>query len=79
MSSAVSRLIGEGVEASHINDDALGRCLYALDDAGVSGLYQKIAEKVDGHLKRPCEFTHLYSTRVSVTLTIMVMLSRNGY
>jgi transposase len=59
----VSRLIGEGIEASHINDDALGRYLYALYDAGVSGLYQPIAEKVISHLKLPCEFTHLDSTR----------------
>jgi transposase len=58
----VSRLIGEGIGASHINDDALGRCLDALYDAGVSGLYQQIAEKVVGHLKLPCEFTHLDST-----------------
>ena len=58
----VSRLIGEDIEASHINDDALGRCLDALVDEGVSGLYQKIAEKVIGHLKLPCEFTHLDST-----------------
>jgi transposase len=58
----VSRLIGEGIDASHINDDALGRCLDALYDAGVSGLYQQIAEKVVDHLKLPCEFTHLDST-----------------
>jgi transposase len=58
----VSRLIGEGIEASHINDDALGRCLYALYDAVVSGLHQQIGEKVVGHLKLPCEFTHLDST-----------------
>jgi transposase len=58
----VSRLIGEGVEAAHINDDALGRCLDALYDAGVCGLYQKVAEKVVDHLKLPGEFTHLDST-----------------
>jgi transposase len=40
----------------------LGRCLDALYDAGVSGLYQQIAEKVVGHLKLTCEFTHLDST-----------------
>jgi transposase len=57
-----SRLIGEGIDASHINDDALGRCLDVLYDAGVSGLYQQIAEKVVDHLKLPCEFTHLGST-----------------
>jgi transposase len=53
----ISRLIGEGIEASHINDDALGRCLDALYDAGVCALYQQIAEKVVDHLKLPCEFT----------------------
>jgi transposase len=58
----VSRLIGEGIDASHINDDALGRCLDALYNSGVSGLYQQIAEKVVDHLKPPCEFTHLDST-----------------
>jgi hypothetical protein len=58
----VSRLIGEGIDASHINDDALGRCLDALYDVGVCGLYQQIAEKVVDHLKLPCEFTHLDST-----------------
>jgi transposase len=58
----ISRLIGERIEASHINDDGLGRCLYALYDAGVCGLYQQIAEKVVDHLKLPCEFTHLDST-----------------
>jgi transposase len=58
----VSQLIGEGIDASHINDDALGRCLDALYDAGVSGLYQQIAEKIVDHLKLPCEFTHLDST-----------------
>jgi transposase len=46
----VSHLIGEWIGASHINDDALGRCLDALYDAGVSGLHQQIAEKVVGHL-----------------------------
>jgi transposase len=40
----------------------MGSCLDALYDAGVSGLYQQIAEKVVGHLKVTCEFTHLDST-----------------
>jgi hypothetical protein len=37
----VSRLIGEGIDASHINDDALGRCLDALYDAGTKRQYQR--------------------------------------
>lgn len=58
----LSRLLGEGVEAAHINDDALGRCLDALYDAGVSALYQQIGEKVVTHLKLPCTYTHLDSS-----------------
>ena len=58
----VERLIGEGIEPSHINDDALGRCLDALYEKGVSSIYQQIAEKVIKHLNLPCEFTHLDST-----------------
>jgi transposase len=58
----ISRLIGERIEASHINDDALGRCLDAPYDAGICALYQRIDEKVVDHLKLPCEFTHLDST-----------------
>ena len=58
----VERLIGEGIEPSHINDDALGRCLDALYEKGVSSIYQQIAEKVIDHLNLPCEFTHLDST-----------------
>lgn len=58
----ISRLIGEGIEARHLNDDALGRCLDSLYDFGVSELYQHIAEKVVTHLKLPCQFTHLDST-----------------
>jgi hypothetical protein len=41
----VSQLIGEEIEASHNNDDALGRCLDALYDEGVCGLYQKMVKR----------------------------------
>ena len=40
----------------------MGRYLDALYVAGVSGLYQKIAEKVVTHLNLHCEFTHLDPT-----------------
>jgi hypothetical protein len=39
----VSRLIGEGIDVSHINDDALGCCPDSLYVPGVSGLYHKFA------------------------------------
>jgi hypothetical protein len=35
----LERLIGPGINAKHINDDALGRCLDKLYEYGVSRLY----------------------------------------
>jgi len=58
----LERLLGEGILAEHINDDALGRCLDALYDKGVSSLYQSIAETVVKHLGLPCDSVHLDST-----------------
>ncbi|NQY65674.1 MAG: DUF4277 domain-containing protein [Alteromonadaceae bacterium] len=40
----LDRLIGPGILPEYINDDALGRCLDALYEEGVSSLYQKIGE-----------------------------------
>jgi transposase len=37
----LDRLLSEGIAPEHINDDALGRCLDALYDYGVSDLYQQ--------------------------------------
>jgi hypothetical protein len=56
------------------------RCLDALYDAGVSVLYQRIAEKVVDHLKLPCEFTHLDSTSFSlITNQATLQLEMKGY
>lgn len=38
----LNKLLGEGMLAEHINDDALGRCLDSLYDYGVSKLYQNL-------------------------------------
>lgn len=46
----LDRLIGPNIKASDINDDALGRCLDALYEHGVSSIYQSIGEKVVNHL-----------------------------
>jgi transposase len=62
----VERLIGEGIRASHINDDALGRCLDQLYETGVSELYQGISERVVQHLGLPCEGINLDSTSIHV-------------
>lgn len=62
----VERLLGEGVKAEHINDDALGRCLDQLYETGVSGLYQTLSARVIEHLKLPCEGLNLDSTSIHV-------------
>lgn len=58
----LDRLIAPGIKPEHINDDALGRCLDALYEHGVSSLYQNIGEAVVQHLKLPCNSVHLDST-----------------
>ena len=40
---AVSRLIGEGIEAEHLNDDALGRTLEAVFSIGSTRLFSEVA------------------------------------
>lgn len=62
----VDRLIGSGIKAEHINDDALGRCLDKLYEHGVSSLYQDMAERVVNYLGLPCNLVHLDSTSFHV-------------
>jgi transposase len=62
----VERLIGTGIHANHINDDALGRCLDKLYEYGVSPLYQDLAERVVQYLGLPCNLVHLDSTSFHV-------------
>lgn len=61
-SKPLERLLGEGISADDINDDALGRCLDALYDKGVLSLYQGIGENVVTHLGLFCHCVHLDST-----------------
>lgn len=62
----LERLLGEGIEAKHINDDALGRCLDKLFEYGVSDIYQQVGEKVVQHLGLPCEAINLDTTSFHV-------------
>ena len=62
----LDRLIGAGIEAKHINDDSLGRCLDTLYDLGVSSTFQKLSEKVISHLGLPCNALNLDSTSMHV-------------
>ena len=58
----VERLIGDGIEAEHLNDDVLGRTLDAIYTYDPSILYSQLAATVVKHLGLPCRFGHLDST-----------------
>ena len=62
----VERLLGKGIKAEYINDDALGRCLDQLYEAGVSDIYQMLSASVVQHLELPCEGINLDSTSIHV-------------
>jgi transposase len=62
----VERLIGAGIKAEHINDDALGRLLDKLYEIGVSELYQGLSEQVVSHLGLSCDLVHLDATSFHV-------------
>lgn len=58
----VDRLLGEDIEAEHLNDDVLGRALDAIYDYGPDVLYPQLAAPAVNHLNLPCHFVHLDST-----------------
>jgi len=62
----VERLMGRGVEASHLNDDALGNALDAFHAYGVTELYSKIALKAARRLGLKAKTGHLDSTSLHV-------------
>jgi transposase len=62
----LSRLIAPGMQASHLNDDALGRTLDTLYDYGVTELYSLIAATAAKRLGLAPTFTHLDSTSFHV-------------
>src|ERR671931_924580 len=60
------RLIGPGIEAQYLNDDALGRVLDTLYEAGVTELYSLIAVTAAQRLGLTPTFAHLDSTSFHV-------------
>lgn len=62
----LERLLGPGIRAEHINDDALGRCLDALYELGVSPLYQVLAQKTVEHLGLSIKALHVDITSFHV-------------
>ncbi len=62
----LSRLIAPAIEASHLNDDTLGRALDTLYAYGVTELYSLIAAPAATRLGLAPTFTHLASTSFHV-------------
>jgi transposase len=62
----LSRLIAPGIQASHLNDDTLGRALDTLYAYGVTELYSLIAATAAKRLGLSSTFTHLDSTSFHV-------------
>jgi transposase len=62
----LSRLMAPGIQASHLNDDTLGRALDTLYDYGVTELYSLIAATAATRLGLTPTFSHLETTSFHV-------------
>jgi transposase len=62
----ISRLIAPGIQASHLNDDTLGRALDTLYAYGVTELYSLIAATAARRLGLTPTFSHLDTTSFHV-------------
>src|SRR5215475_13046843 len=62
----LSRLLAPGIQASHLNDDTLGRALDTLYDYGVTALYSLIAATAARRLGLTPTFAHLDTTSFHV-------------
>jgi len=62
----VGRLLGEGIEAQHLNDDLLGRTLDAIFQYGPTVLYSQLAVQSVFRLGLLCRFGHLDATSFHV-------------
>jgi transposase len=60
------RLIAPGIQASHLNDDTLGRALDTLYETGLTELYSLIAATAAQRLGLTPTFTHLDTTSFHV-------------
>ena len=66
-SKAVSHLLGEGVEANHLNDDRLGRVLDELYAEGTTSLFMKVALQAVDLFELDISQRHLDGTSLSVS------------
>ncbi len=60
----VERLLGDGIEAEHLNDDALGRALDTIYAYGPEALYSQLARNAGLYSRAPRGWQH----RVWMTL-----------
>ena len=66
----ISRLIAPGLEARHLNDDALGRALDTLYDAGLTELYSLIAATVARRLGLTPTFRNVTDNRCGCVVDV---------
>ena len=62
----VARLLGNGIDAQHLNDDTLGNALDGIYTYGVEDLYTLTAAASVEKLQLQCRFGHLDSTSLHV-------------
>ena len=55
----LDRLLGPGIEAEHLNDDALGRALDRIYAYGADKLYAQLVARAVQRLGLTCRFGHL--------------------
>lgn len=65
-SKAVSHLLGEGVEAHHLNDDRLGRVLDDLYEVGTTSFFMQVALQAVNRFAIDIQQRHLDATSISV-------------
>jgi len=58
----VEKLIGPGIEAAHLNDDALGRCLDAIANYGTTRLFGELAFEIGSEQGLQGRSSHLDTT-----------------
>ncbi|MBE9130228.1 IS1634 family transposase [Coleofasciculus sp. LEGE 07081] len=63
---ATEHLLGEGIEAKHLNDDKIGRVMDELYAYGLSNLFLIIALAAQSHYGVSTEFSHLDATSFSL-------------
>lgn len=62
----IDRLLGDGINAEHLNDDVLGRALDSLYEYGVTPLFSRISTRACRQLGLSSRFGHLDSTSFHV-------------